>query len=805
MSGGYNGHRGWGGGVNRGRGPQAPNLAFQLARQLDAFTQQQGHVQLKGRGEPKLAVPVVRVLLGEREGPGGNRKERELEDQAKARSILKVVSKFKDCFSGGKPCQLGEEGAAVQISYISTSTQARELGEAWVNKGFEAQGVKYTAMYDLGTRAPGTRKVVVTGLPPNYAMEGVIEVLLQASGYATGPSMVVETFLGAMSIGGVPQELPRFDIIVSFVRAPPEDPMLRQLPTGFKTLDGQQVWVQVEGRNLGEEFGFGPDPWQVGEADVRGAGGGCGAHPLGPMPTPPPPPPHTQQQQQQQQQPLPPPGQPNRAGQRAAPWHGVQFGSGVRRAQPPPPPQQQQQPLHTPPPPDSGVGQSSSAGQEAAPEYGFHWGSGVSRATWQLQQMRQVLQQQQQRLQQQQQSPPTDMGVGLLGSAGQGGTSLQGMQGGGRMGAGTPAGLPTVTTAAAAAGGPDVSMASGSPAQGWDGGLLPTPSAAAGPHSRMPPPLVGGEGTPEMLGPDHIEPLAWGMFQPLGPSPAELRERDRERAERVAGHRGSGGQQAPRQAHEQQQFGPIYMEVEGFLGKFERWRHDSELSAALCEALREVIDDGEDVLRETLWAFIQAHKHMGMGKRSALWRKCPHNALPNFARDWVAQLQPEVGSPYGSEGGEDEGPSGDPCSSSGAGRGMQTAAGADTPTAVEPSPASEAGSDRSRGRSQSRRQRRGGRGGAGRGGGRGGGGRGSASRDAEGGSVEDEGSPAAAAAAAGARLQGGGRGDQAGPSSPRQRTRSSSRVKCRPIHYWQGVTGTRSAPSSPQGSRGRRT
>ena len=270
-------------------GSHAPNLDLTLARQLDAFTLQHGLVQLEGRGEPKGAVPVIRVLLGQQEGPGGSRKERELQDQATARSIVNAAGQFKNCFSGAKVCQLGEEGAAVQIAYKKNSTRARELGEAWVNEGFEVQGVKYTAMYDLGTRAPGTRKVVVTGLPPNYGFEGVIEVLLQASGYAAGPSMVVETFLGAMSIGGVPQELPRFDIIVSFVLAPPEDPMLRELPTGFKTLDGQQVWVQVEGRNLGEEFGFEPDPWQVGEADVRRAGGGRGAHPLGPMPTPPPP------------------------------------------------------------------------------------------------------------------------------------------------------------------------------------------------------------------------------------------------------------------------------------------------------------------------------------------------------------------------------------------------------------------------------------------------------------------------------------------------------------------------------------
>jgi hypothetical protein len=695
MSGGYNGHRGWGGGVNRGRGPQAPNLAFQLARQLDAFTQQQGHVQLKGRGEPKLAVPVVRVLLGEREGPGGNRKERELEDQAKARSILKVVSKFKDCFSGGKPCQLGEEGAAVQISYISTSTQARELGEAWVNKGFEAQGVKYTAMYDLGTRAPGTRKVVVTGLPPNYAMEGVIEVLLQASGYATGPSMVVETFLGAMSIGGVPQELPRFDIIVSFVRAPPEDPMLRQLPTGFKTLDGQQVWVQVEGKNLGEEFGFEPDPWQVGEAEVWGAGGGCGAHPLGPMPTPPPPPPHTQQQQQQQQQPLPPPGQPNRAGQGAVPWHGVQFGSGVRRA------------------------------------------------AWQ---------------QQQQQPPPPARGVGPQAPAGQGGALGQDMQGGGRMEVGTPTGMPGVTAAAAAAGGSWPSMAPGVLAQGRGGGLPYTPSAAAGASARA----ASGEGA----APGRTLNLQWGSYYaPLS--------------------------------------GPSFMDVDPS-GRFQYWRHNSNMVPALISALDEVpIENGEQGLTDVLWAFVQDHQDKGgLHEGSPLWH-ISTDYLPEFASNWVKKLQQTLAR-EGSEGEREEageGPSGDPCSSSGAGGGAQTAAGADSPTAPDSSPASEAGSEHSRGRSRSRRQRRGGRGGGGRGGGRGGGGTGPAPRDAQGVRVEGEGSPAAA----GAGVQGGGRGAQAGPSSPRQRTRSSSRVRRSPVQYWLGNSGTAPAPSSPQGSRGRRT
>lgn len=52
-------------------GSHAPNLDLTLARQLDAFTLQHGLVQLEGRGEPKGAVPVIRVLLGQQEGPGG--------------------------------------------------------------------------------------------------------------------------------------------------------------------------------------------------------------------------------------------------------------------------------------------------------------------------------------------------------------------------------------------------------------------------------------------------------------------------------------------------------------------------------------------------------------------------------------------------------------------------------------------------------------------------------------------------------------------------------------------------------------
>ena len=408
--------------------------------------------------------------------------------------------------------------------------------------------------------------------------------------------------------------------------------------------------------------------------------------------------------------------------------------------------QQQQQQHHQPPPPaDRGVGHHSSAGQGAAVGHGIHWGSGVRRIP----------------LQEQQQPPPQV--VGMAGSAGRGAVLGQGgSQGGRQMGAGTRAGMPATTAAAAvaAAGGTGPSLAPGAPAPGRGGGLPYTPSVAAGTSARAAPREGAAQGS--------TLHLQWGSYYaPLA--------------------------------------GPSFMDVDPS-GEFQFWRHNSNIIPTLIAALDEVpIDSGEQGLTDILWTFAQDHLDIGGTQAgSPLWPSTS-NYLPEFAEEWVQKLQLTLARKGSAEETEEagEGPSGDPCSSSGAGGGVQTAAGVDSPTAPDPSSASEVGSDRSRGRSRSRRQRRGGRGGAGRGGGRGGGGRGSASEDAEGGRVEGEGSPAAAAA--GARLQGGGRGAQAGPSSPRQRTRSSTRVTRSPVHFWEGVTGTRSGPSSPQGSRGRRT
>ena len=193
-----------------------------------------------------------------------------------------------------------------------------------------------------------------------------------------------------------------------------------------------------------------------------------------------------------------------------------------------------------------------------------------------------------------------------------------------------------------------------------------------------------------------------------------------------------------------------------------------------------------------MWAFIQAHKGMGMGKKSRLWRHTPHDSLPHFARTWVAALAPEQypESEAGEEGAE---PAGDPCSSSRGGQEDQAATGADRPTAPGPStPASEigseVGSEHSRGRSRSRKARRGGRG---RGGGRSRGGRGSSSRLAEGAEGGDQ--------VEEARREGG---QEAGPRSQQQRTRSSSRVSQTPRQFWIVNHGASSAPSSPGGGRG---
>jgi hypothetical protein len=83
-------------------------------------------------------------------------------------------------------------------------------------------------------QAPGTVRIRIIDLPPDYAVQGITEALLSCAGYQQSSSMVVHEFAGATKANGVViSGMGKSDRIVAYVKPPPGDPLLCKLPESY--------------------------------------------------------------------------------------------------------------------------------------------------------------------------------------------------------------------------------------------------------------------------------------------------------------------------------------------------------------------------------------------------------------------------------------------------------------------------------------------------------------------------------------------------------------------------------------------
>ena len=85
-------------------------------------------------------------------------------------------------------------------------------------------------------------RVVIKGLPCDYARQGLLEALLGAAGYAPGDGCVVVSERGGLvTLEGVTLSVPDLGVVVGVVKTPAGDPRLCRLPEAIAVDDWQAV------------------------------------------------------------------------------------------------------------------------------------------------------------------------------------------------------------------------------------------------------------------------------------------------------------------------------------------------------------------------------------------------------------------------------------------------------------------------------------------------------------------------------------------------------------------------------------
>jgi hypothetical protein len=164
--------------------------------------------------------------------------------------------------------------ALLQLLVVFLVTQPKKVhGYTWSSQ----LGTSWNPLLCSGTRQPSGHQATTQCMSlspcrfdlhqclqclPTFQewVQGVMSTLLLCAGYSNASTMVVSEFLGAAVIGGQAiHGVSRSDVIVAFVEAPTTDPLLHLLPESFY-VEGNRVYLAVEGRNHAKDQGFVPYP-----------------------------------------------------------------------------------------------------------------------------------------------------------------------------------------------------------------------------------------------------------------------------------------------------------------------------------------------------------------------------------------------------------------------------------------------------------------------------------------------------------------------------------------------------------------
>lgn len=199
---------------------------------------------------------------------------------------------------------------------------------------FEREGLvigehKIPVAFLAERQAPGTVRLMILDLPPEYAVQGITEAILSCAGYEHSSSMVVAEFAGATKVNGV--VLPgigKSDRIVDYVQPPADDPLLCKLPEAYTFPKGPRTVFAVDGRSPSARY----TPVPIAVAAARAA-----VHPQ-PPPPPRPRPPFPGPSLHSMGPPLPPGlGLPGPLGMASASPTACVGGGGCKAGEPPAP------------------------------------------------------------------------------------------------------------------------------------------------------------------------------------------------------------------------------------------------------------------------------------------------------------------------------------------------------------------------------------------------------------------------------------------------------------------------------------
>ena len=240
--------------LRRSLSQPAGTFQLDLEPQLEQLITQPGGFQWLPAGPPKRTyTPILQIntaaidpsLVGRYDSPT----RQEWEDGVFTAVLTDETLNLRPIIASIRHEHAGSARGCITLHIQQSLPQALTRATKLEREGLVLGGHTLPVQFLTERQAPGTVRVMLMDLPPEYAVQGVTEAILSCAGYECSSSMVVHEFAGAIKVDGViVNGVGRSDRLVAYVRPPADDPFLSKLPEAYTFPRGPRTVFTVDGR-----------------------------------------------------------------------------------------------------------------------------------------------------------------------------------------------------------------------------------------------------------------------------------------------------------------------------------------------------------------------------------------------------------------------------------------------------------------------------------------------------------------------------------------------------------------------------